>query len=69
LKIPSLAEVHALKGLEAPLPRLFGEAITFIGCQNNTFFSKVGTVSVWTNGSTGTKEFILTNLAAIVSAV
>jgi hypothetical protein len=69
LKIPSLAEVHALKGLEAPLPRLFGEAITFTGRQNNTFFSKVGTASVWTNGSTGTKEFILTNLAAVVSAV
>ena len=69
LKIPSLVEVHALKGLEAPLPRLFGNAITFTGQQNNTFFSKVASALVWTNGSTGTKEFILTKLAAVVSAV
>jgi hypothetical protein len=69
LKIPSLAEVHALKGLEAALPRLFGDAITFTGRQNAPFYTKVPTVSVWTNGSTGTKEFILGNLAAVVSAV
>jgi hypothetical protein len=69
LKIPSLAEVHSLKGLEAPLPRLLGEAITFTGRQNTTFFSKVSSAGVWTNGSTGTKEFILCNLAAVVSAV
>jgi hypothetical protein len=69
LKIPSLAEVHALKGLEAALPRLLGEVITFTGRQNTTFYSRVPSASVWTNGSTGTKEFILGSLAAVVSAV
>jgi hypothetical protein len=39
------------------------------GWQNNTFFSKAATASVWTNGSTGTNEFIMTSLAAVVSAV
>jgi hypothetical protein len=69
LKIPSLAEVHALKGLEAALPRLLGEVITFTGRQNTTFYSRVPSASMWTNGSTGTKEFILGSLAAVVSAV
>jgi hypothetical protein len=69
LKIPSLAEVHSIKGLEAALPSLFGDMITFTGRQNTSFYSKVTSASVWTNGSTGTKEFILTNLAAVVSAV
>jgi hypothetical protein len=69
LKIPSLAEVHALKGLEQALPRLLGEAFTFTGRQNTSFYSKVPSAAVWTNGSTGTKEFILGNLAAVVSAV
>jgi hypothetical protein len=69
LKIPSLAEVHALKGLEAALPRLLGDVITFTGRQNTTFYSRVPSASVWTNGSTGTKEFILGSLAAVVSAV
>ena len=69
LKIPSLAEVHALKGLEAALPRLLGNVITSTGRQNTTFYTRVPTASVWTNGSTGTKEFILGSLAAVVSAV
>jgi hypothetical protein len=69
LKIPSMAEVHALKGLEAALPRLLGDVITFTGRQNTTFYTRVPTASVWTNGSTGTKEFILGSLAAVVSAV
>jgi hypothetical protein len=67
VKDPLLAEVHDLKGLEAPLPHLLGEAITFMGHQNNTFFLKVATAFVWTNGSTGTKEFIMTK--AVVCAV
>jgi FtsZ-binding cell division protein ZapB len=69
LKIPSLAEVHALKGLESSLPRLFGDIITFTGRQHTSYFTKVPSVCVWTNGSTGTKEFILTNLAMVVEAV
>jgi hypothetical protein len=69
LKIPSLAEVHSLKGLESSLPRLFGDIITFTGRQHTSYFTKVPTVCVWTNGSTGTKEFILTNLAMVVEAV
>ena len=69
LKIPSLAEVHLLKGLEVALPRHFGGVITFTGRQNTTFYTKVTLPSVWTNGSTGTKEFILGGLAAVVSAV
>jgi hypothetical protein len=48
---------------------LFGDMITFTGRQNTSFYSKVSSTSVWTNGSTGTKEFMLTNLAAVVSAV
>jgi hypothetical protein len=47
LKIPSLAEVHALKGLEAPLPRLLGDALTFMGRNNASFFWKVATAAVW----------------------
>jgi hypothetical protein len=69
LKIPSLAEVHALKGLYAALPRLFGEVITFAGRQNTTFYTKIPSTSVWTNGSTGTKEFILGSLPPVISAV
>jgi hypothetical protein len=69
LKIPSLAEVHSLKGLESLLPRLFGDIITFTGRQHTSYFTKVPSVCVWTNGSTGTKEFILTNLAMVVEAV
>jgi hypothetical protein len=69
LKIPSMAEVHALKGMEAALPRLLGDVITFTGKQNTTFYTRVPSASVWTNGSTGTKGFILGNLAAVVSAV
>lgn len=69
LNIPSRAEVHSLKGLEAALPRLFGDVITFTGRQNATFYTKVASASVWTNGSTGTKEFILGSLAAVVNAV
>jgi hypothetical protein len=69
LKIPSLAEVHLLKGLESSLPRLFGDIITFTGRQHSSYFTKVTSVGVWTKGSTGTKEFILTNLAMVVEAV
>jgi hypothetical protein len=69
LKIPSLAEVHSLKGLESSLPRLFGDIITFTGRQHTSYFTKVGSACVWTNGSTGTKEFIMTNLAMVVEAV
>jgi hypothetical protein len=69
LKIPSLAEVHSIKSLEAALPSLFGDMITFTGRQKTSFYSKVTSAPVWTNGSTGTKEFILTNLAVVVSAV
>jgi hypothetical protein len=69
LKTPSLPEVHALKGLESSLPRLSGEIITFTGRQNTSYFTKVPSASVWTNGSTGTKEFILTNLSMVVEAV
>jgi hypothetical protein len=69
LKIPSLAEVHSLKGLEASLPRLFGDIITFTGRQHTSYFTKVGSACVWTNGTTGTKEFIMTNLAMVVEAV
>jgi hypothetical protein len=68
LKIPSLAEVHALKGLEACLPRLFRDTITFTG-RNTSYFTKVPNASVWTNGSTGTKEFILGNLPMVVEAI
>jgi hypothetical protein len=69
LKIPSLAEAHSLKGLEASLPRLFGDIITFTGRQHTSYFTKVCSACVWTNGSTGTKEFIMTNLAMVVEAV
>jgi hypothetical protein len=69
LKIPSLAEVHSLKGLEAALPRLLGDVFTFTGKQNMSYYTKVPSVGVWTNGSSGTKEFILGSLAAVVSAV
>jgi hypothetical protein len=69
LKIPSLAEVHSIKGMEAALSSLFGDVIKFMGRQNTTLYSKVPSASVSTNGSTGMKEFILSNLAAVVSAV
>jgi hypothetical protein len=70
LKIPSLAQVHALKGsLEAALPHLLGEVITFTGRQNMMFYFRVPSASVWMNGATGTKEFILGSLATVVSAV
>ena len=69
LKIPSLAEVHSLKGLEAALPRLLGDVFTFTGKQNMSYYTKVPSVGVWTNGSLGTKEFILGSLSAVVSAV
>jgi hypothetical protein len=69
LKIPSLDEVHSLKGLESCLPWLFGDIITFTGRHHTCYFTKVPTVCVWTNGLTGTKEFILTNLAMVVEAV
>jgi hypothetical protein len=69
LKIPSLAEVHSLKGLEAALPRLFGDMITFTGHQNTMFYTKVASALVWTNGSTGINEFILGSLAVVVSTV
>jgi hypothetical protein len=69
LKIPSLVEVHSLKGLEAALPRLFGNVITFTGYQNTIFYTKVASALVWTNGSTGTKEFILSSLAMMINAV
>jgi hypothetical protein len=69
LKIPSLAEVHSLKGLECALPRLFGDTITFTSRQHASYFTKVPSVSVWTNGSSGTKEFIMTNLSMVVEAV
>jgi hypothetical protein len=69
LKIPSLAEVHSLKGLESALPRLLGDVITFTGKPNVPYYSKVPTASVWTNGSTGVKEFILGSLPSVVAAV
>jgi hypothetical protein len=69
LKIPSLAEVHSLKGLEAALPRLLGDVITFTGKPNVPYYTKVPTASVWTNGSTGLKEFILGSLPSVVAAV
>jgi hypothetical protein len=69
LKIPSLTEVHSLKGLESSLPRLFEELITFMGRQHTSYFTKVPSVCVWTNGSTGMKEFILANLSMVVGAV
>jgi hypothetical protein len=69
LKIPLLVEVHSLKGLEAALPRLLGGVIMFTGRQNTSLYSKITMGAVWTNGSTGTKEFILGSLAAVVSTV
>jgi hypothetical protein len=69
LKIPSLAEVHSLKGLESSLPRLFGDIFTFTGWQHTSYFTKVPNVCVWTNGLSGTKEFIMMNLVMVVEAV
>jgi hypothetical protein len=69
LKISLLAEVHDLKGLESSLPPLFGDLITFMGRQHTSYFTKVPNAGVWTNGSTETKEFILTNLSMVVEAV
>ncbi len=66
LKIPSLAEVHSLKGLESAIPRLLGDVITFTGKPNVPYYSKVPSASVWTNVSTGVKEFILGSLPSMV---
>jgi hypothetical protein len=43
--------------------------ITFTGKPNVPFYTKVPTASVWTNGSTGLKEFILGSLPSVVAAV
>jgi hypothetical protein len=69
LHIPLLSEIHSLRGLEAALPRMFGDVITFTGRQNASFYSKVASASVWTNGSMGTKECILGSLSSVVNAV